>query len=153
MKKIFISVLVLLSVLAIACEDIKPCDAEEQEAEILQYLMDHNMTAERHESGLYYIIDDPGSRIRPTESSTVSVIYKGYLTDKDTTVFDSSNGVARTFPLGGVVQGWRIGIPLFKEGGKGKLFVPCNLGYGDVQRGTIPPSSVLIFDIELVDVQ
>ena len=102
---------------------------------------------------LYYIIDEPGSRIRPTESSTVSVIYKGYLTDEDTTVFDSSNGLPRTFPLSGVIQGWKEGIPIFKEGGKGTLFIPCNLGYGERQSGQIPPSSVLIFDIELVDVQ
>lgn len=153
MKKIFIPILILLAMLAIACDDIKPCDAEEQEAEIMQYLLDNNLTAERHESGLYYIIEEPGSRIRPTVNSTVSVIYKGYLTDADTTVFDDSKGQARTFPLSNVVEGWKIGIPLFREGGKGKLFVPCHLGYRDVQRGTIPPSSVLIFDIELTDVQ
>ncbi len=149
----FFVILSLLALLAVACEDLKPCDYDTQESEILQYLTDNNMVAEKHESGLYYIIEEPGSRIRPTETSTVSVIYKGYLTDKDTTVFDDSNGAARKFSLAGVVEGWRVGIPLFKEGGKGKLFVPCNMGYQERQVGKIPPSSVLIFDIELVDVQ
>jgi len=73
---------------------------------------------------LYYIIEEPGSRIRPTVNSTVSIIYKGYLTDADTTVFDDSNGIPRTFPLAGVIAGWQIGIPLFREGGKGKLIIP-----------------------------
>lgn len=153
MKNVFIASLALVAILMFACEDIKPCEADAQDVEILQYLADNNLTAERDPSGLYYIIDEPGTRIRPTLASTVSVIYKGYLTDPDTTVFDNSNGAARTFGLGGVVEGWQIGIPLFKEGGKGKLIIPCNLGYGDVQSGVISPGSVLVFDIELVDVQ
>ena len=153
MKKIFVASLALVAILMFACEDIKPCDAETQEVEILQYLADHNLDATRDPSGLYYIIDEPGTRLRPTLASTVSVIYKGYLTDSDTTVFDNSNGLARTFPLSGVVEGWQIGIPLFKEGGKGKLIIPCNLGYGERQSGVISPGSVLVFDIELVNVQ
>lgn len=153
MKKIFVGCLSLMTILLFACEDVRPCNADESDAEIVQYLADNNLVAERDSSGVYYIIEDPGSRIRPTLESRVSVIYKGYLTDKDTTVFDNSNGLPRTFPLSGVVQGWQIGLQKFREGGKGKLFIPCNLGYGDRQSGTIPPGSVLIFDIELVDVQ
>jgi len=153
MKNIFVICLALIAILMFACEDVKPCNADESEAEIVQYLTDNNLTAERDSSGVYYIIEDPGSRIRPTLASRVSVIYKGYLTDKDTTVFDDSNGLARSFPLAGVVEGWQIGIQLFKEGGKGKLFIPCHLGYGDRQSGSIPPGSALVFDIELVDVQ
>jgi FKBP-type peptidyl-prolyl cis-trans isomerase FkpA len=153
MKNFFVVCLALVAILMFACEDLTPCDAADQELQIQQYLQENNLTAERDSSGLYYIIEEPGSRIRPNLSSTVSVIYRGYLTDKDTTEFDSSKGNPRTFPLAGVVKGWQIGIPLFREGGKGKLFVPCNLGYGDRQSGLIPPGSVLIFDIELVDVQ
>ena len=153
MMKIFYVILFLFSLLAFACEDLKPCDEAEQDLEILQYLEDHNLVAEKHESGLYYIIDDPGGTIRPLETSTVSVIYKGYLTDKDTTVFDDSNGLPRTFGLSGVIEGWTIGMQLFKKGGKGTLFIPCHLGYGERKTGVIPPSSVLIFEIELTNVR
>jgi FKBP-type peptidyl-prolyl cis-trans isomerase FkpA len=151
MKKLIGIILVLSALSWMACgEDIPPCDPADQEAQILQYLQDSSLVAERTESGLYYIIEEEGSRIRPTETSEVSIIYKGYLTDG--TEFDNSNGAARTFPLQGVIAGWTEGVPLFKEGGKGMLFIPCQLGYGGTQRGPIPPSSVLIFEIELVKV-
>ena len=57
-----------------------------------------------------------------------------------------------TFPLSGVIQGWQEGIPLFKEGGSGILLIPSALGYGSQSVGSIPANSVLIFDINLIDV-
>ncbi len=149
--KYFPLFLLVLACVFVACDDIEPCDPEDQNALILQYLQDNNITAQSTESGIYYIIDEPGSQIRPTETSTVSVIYKGMLTDG--TVFDDSNGSAVSFPLNGVIAGWTEGIQLFMKGGKGKLIIPCQLGYGDRQSGTIPPSSVLVFEVELVNVQ
>jgi FKBP-type peptidyl-prolyl cis-trans isomerase len=50
-------------------------------------------------------------------------------------------------------MGWQIGIPMMKEGGKAKLLIPSQLGYGSSNLGVIPPNSVLIFDIELIDVK
>ena len=51
-----------------------------------------------------------------------------------------------------MIQGWDIGIPLFKEGGKGTLLIPSPMGYGPRDMGTIPANAVLEFDIELVKV-
>ena len=134
-----------------SCDDIVPCDPDDQNALILQYIQDNNLVTQNTESGIYYIIDEPGAQIRPDETSTVSVIYKGMLTDG--TVFDDSNGNSISFPLNGVIAGWTEGIQLFREGGKGTLIIPCNLGYGERQTGSIPPSSVLVFEVELIDVK
>ncbi len=99
-------------------------------------------------SGLYYVIDTPGTGANPTASSTVVVSYKGYFTDE--TVFDGST---ITIALNNVIKGWQQGIPLFKKGGKGKLLIPSKLGYGSSGSGSgkIGPGKVLIFDIDLID--
>ena len=98
--------------------------------------------------GLYYVIDTIGTgTAMPTLSSSVTVIYKGYFFNG--TVFDSNSDGA-TFKLNNVIQGWQIGIPLFKKGGKGKLIVPSSLGYGNQISGSIPANTPLVFEIELV---
>ncbi|MCX6297073.1 MAG: FKBP-type peptidyl-prolyl cis-trans isomerase, partial [Bacteroidetes bacterium] len=57
-----------------------------------------------------------------------------------------------TFGLNEVIKGWTEGIPYFKKGGKGKLIIPADLGYGSDDYNGIPGNSVLIFDIKLIDV-
>ena len=117
--------------------------------EIEKFIGDNNLSASATGSGLYYIIEEEGTGERPKSNSDVKVKYKGYFTNGD--VFDeNTNGI--TFNLQGVIAGWTEGIPLFKEGGKGMLLIPSKLGYGSNSVGSIPPNSVLIFNIELVDV-
>ena len=121
---------------------------------IAEYLAENNLTAEVTEDGLYYIINNEGTGARPTLEDDVTVHYKGYLLNGD--IFDSSydRGKKATFPLYGVIQGWQLGIPLFKEGGSGTLIIPSRLGYGEnPPRGSfIKKNDVLIFDIELFNV-
>jgi FKBP-type peptidyl-prolyl cis-trans isomerase len=101
-------------------------------------------------SGLYYIITQEGTGDHPTLQSTVKVRYKGYRLNGD--VFDQTSGTSTaTFPLTQLILGWQEGIPLLKKGGKGTFFCPSDLAYGSQQVGDIPPNSVLIFEIELVD--
>jgi FKBP-type peptidyl-prolyl cis-trans isomerase FkpA len=83
-------------------------------------------------------------------TSDVKVAYKGYFTDGS--VFDESSAAGITFNLQGVIAGWTEGIPFFKEGGTGKLLLPSALGYGKSGTNGIPKNSVLIFDIELLQV-
>ncbi|MRX68156.1 FKBP-type peptidyl-prolyl cis-trans isomerase [Flavobacterium resistens] len=121
----------------------------ENDKEIIDYLAKNNLTAQKTASGLYYIITEPGTGKQPTATSSVTVAYKGYLTNKKT--FDESvNGA--TFPLNRVIAGWTEGIPLFKEGGSGVLLIPAHLAYGDNNVSTIPAGSVLIFDVKLISV-
>lgn len=121
----------------------------ENEKEITDYIAKNKLTATRTASGLYYIINEPGTGAQPTATSNVTVAYRGYYTNG--TIFDqSAQGIS--FPLNGVIKGWTEGIPLFKEGGKGALLIPSHLGYGSAGSGKIPGGSVLIFDINLIKV-
>ena len=70
-------------------------------------------------------------------------------------MFDSSykRNQPATFPLAGVIPGFREGLELMKEGGKYKLYIPGKLGYGERGMGNdIPPNATLIFEIEMLDV-
>jgi FKBP-type peptidyl-prolyl cis-trans isomerase FkpA len=128
--------------------------SETDEAIILDYLEANNLTAQRTEEGIYYIIEVEGTGAHPTISNTVKAHYEGYLTDGY--IFDSSiqRGTPSDFPLSGVITGWQIGIPLFKEGGKGKLLIPSAHAYGanPPSFSGIPRNAVLIFDVELIEI-
>ena len=103
-------------------------------------------------SGLRYEIVSPGLGAVPKPVDTVKVNYTGTLIDG--TVFDSSErqGKPIEFALDKVIPGWTEGLQKIGKGGKIKLFVPPQLAYGDDGRPGIPPGSVLVFDVELLDV-
>jgi len=106
-------------------------------------------------SGLKYIMVKKGAGKQAAPGTSVSVHYTGYLTDG--TKFDSSveRGEPITFRLGEgrVIQGWEQGIALLNVGGKTRLIIPYNLGYGEQgYPPVIPAKATLIFDVDLVDV-
>lgn len=151
MKNITSLVLILL---CLSCSNDKKSEQTdftvENEAEIIAYITDNNLTAQKSSSGLYYVINDPGSGNQPNINSNVTVAYKGYFTDKS--VFDESDSAGISFSLQQVIKGWTEGITYFKEGGDGILLVPSHLGYGASGRGSIPGGAVLIFDVTLISV-
>lgn len=104
-------------------------------------------------SGLQYEVVQEGKGKVPTATSKVRVHYTGTLIDG--TKFDSSvdRGEPIEFPLNGVIKGWTEGLQLCKEGGKIRLWIPSDLGYGDRSAGQIiQPGSTLIFDVELIKI-
>lgn len=114
---------------------------------IQDYLATNGLEAESTESGLHYIIEEPGTgEESPNLSSEITINYKGYLLDG--TVFDERDN--QTFRLNQLIKGWQEGIQLMKPGGKAMLLIPSELGYGAGGVGSIPPNSVLLFDIELL---
>ncbi len=117
---------------------------------IKAFIAKKGWTAQSTPEGIYYVTDVEGSGPTPTTSSTIKVFYKGYLLNE--TVFDSNlaPNAAAEFPLNNLIEGWKIGFQKFKAGGKGKLLIPSAYGYGSRGQGTIPPNSVLVFDVELV---
>ena len=143
----------LLIVIAASCTQDDEVDYGPIDQKIIEdYIAEHEITgAQSTSSGLYYVIQNPGAATHPTIKSTVWVNYKGYLTDG--TVFDSSypKGKPADLELSSVVAGWQEGLPLIGVGGKIQLFVPSELAYGTTGKNSIPPNTVLIFDIELVD--
>src|SRR5438067_6483210 len=104
-------------------------------------------------SGLQYKVMKDGSGAQPKSSDTVTVNYRGTLTDG--TEFDSSykRGQPATFAVSGVIKGWTEALQLMKVGSKYQLFIPPSLAYGDQGRPGIPPNSLLIFEVELMDVK
>ena len=114
-----------------------------------QYLLDNNITAIEHESGLRYVIDVEGTGQSPDINDQVRVNYEGRLLSSGS-VFDSNEDIS--FPLTNVISGWQIGIPFFKEGGSGTLYIPSGWAYGRNGQNTIPGNAILIFDIDLLEV-
>jgi FKBP-type peptidyl-prolyl cis-trans isomerase len=101
--------------------------------------------------GVYYSILKEGTGRQVSVNDTVTIFYKGYLF-KDRSVFDETKEKPATFPLKRLIMGWQIGVPLCKVGGKIKLIIPSNLGYSIRTRAAkIPPNSILVFEIEVVD--
>jgi len=101
-------------------------------------------------SGLAYEIIKPGEGAYPKATDTVKVFYTGTLVNGNK--FDSNvGGEPIEFQLTGVIPGWTEGIQKINKGGKIKLYVPAALAYGEEGNQGIPPSSALVFEVELLD--
>jgi FKBP-type peptidyl-prolyl cis-trans isomerase len=108
------------------------------------------------QSGLQYQDLVVGTGSEAVAGKSVSVHYTGWL--EDGTKFDSSldRGQPFTFTLGAgqVIPGWDEGVAGMKVGGKRKLVIPPDLGYGSQGAGgVIPPNATLIFEVELLEVK
>jgi len=104
-------------------------------------------------SGLQYLVLKEGTGASPVATDKVNVHYHGTLIDGS--IFDSSvdRGEPISFPLNGVIKGWTEGLQTMKIGGKTRFFIPADLAYGERGRPGIPGNSVLIFDVELLDIE
>jgi len=139
------------------------------QAIIDEYLVNNNLEAEKTEEGIAVVTLEAGNGEYPQKGDRVKVDYVVRLLDG--TLIDTSDEelakanniyspqrqggyVPYAFTLGNreVIQGWDLGIPKVDKGGKAKLLVPSQMAYGARNNGgPIPPNSVLIFDIEVVD--
>lgn len=150
MQKFVLIILLFMTILS--CKKKTNCDPpsvpvpQSEIATLDSYLASNNITAQKDSRGFSYSILAAGGSM-PDVCSTVKVNYKGELING--TVFDSANGVS--FPLGNLISGWQLGIPLIGKTGKIILYLPPSLGYGSVAQSGIPANSILIFTIELLD--
>lgn len=108
------------------------------------------------DSGLRYQVLQEGTGDKAEKGKTVSVHYKGQLSDG--TVFDSSykrnQPIDFALGVGQVILGWDEGIQLLKVGDKARFVIPSDLAYGSAGAGgVIPPDATLIFDVELMNVK
>ncbi len=105
-------------------------------------------------TGLQYRVLREGDGPKPSATDRVQVHYHGTLIND--TVFDSSvdRGEPVTFPLNQVIPGWTEGVQLMSVGSKYQFFIPSDLAYGNnpPPGSAIEPGSVLIFEVELLDI-
>jgi FKBP-type peptidyl-prolyl cis-trans isomerase len=115
--------------------------------------LDSDGSVSKASSGLRYKIVSRGSGYKPKATSMVKCLYVGKFIDG--IVFDSTakrNNEPSEFPLDSVIPAWTEGLQYIGVGGKILLYAPPSLAYGSRRTGPIPPDSVLIFEIELVDI-
>jgi FKBP-type peptidyl-prolyl cis-trans isomerase FkpA/FKBP-type peptidyl-prolyl cis-trans isomerase FklB len=104
-------------------------------------------------SGLQYKVIKAGTGAKPQATSTVRIHYVGTLIDG--TEFDNSikRGQPAEFPVNGVIPGFAEALSLMSVGAKHMVYIPHELAYGLQQAGTIPPGSVLVFEIEMLGIK
>jgi peptidylprolyl isomerase len=150
----FIVLLLLIVAISIPACSQKEAKAPEKSSEP-QAQAPAQTGTEKTASGLSYTDLVKGSGAAPVSGKSVTVHYTGWL--EDGKKFDSSldHGQPFTFRIGAgeVIPGWDEGVMSMRVGGKRKLFIPAQLGYGAAGApGAIPPNSNLIFEVELLDV-
>lgn len=145
---------IFLTILVISINSCKTYSEEDKltfDQKISNYLKKSKIKYQKSESGLYYFIEKEGvgEFIKPTDE--VSFTYLGKLINGN--VFDGKNTKTPVnFKVTDLIMGWQEAMLYLKKGGKAKLIVPPQLGYGDYDLDDIPPNSVLLFDIEIKEV-
>lgn len=128
--------------------------------QLQQYFAKHGIKPMKTASGLYYTINTPGSGANARSGQSVYVNYTGHTMDGN--VFDSNidpkfNHVEPlVFPVGEgrVIKGWDEGLQLLNKGAKASFYIPSPLAYGENSpSAAIPANSILIFDVELLDIK
>jgi FKBP-type peptidyl-prolyl cis-trans isomerase FkpA len=118
-------------------------------------LMEKDMAEKMTDSGLKYDDLEEGTGAEAVAGTQVTVHYTGWL--EDGTKFDSSLDRNQPFQFGlgrgQVIRGWDEGVQGMKVGGRRKLVIPPQLGYGAAGAGgVIPPNATLVFEVELLEV-
>ena len=138
---------------------VKLAEIEEQQAKVTaeanKLFLDANLLKEGvkvTESGIQYRIIEAGTGATPTATDNVKAHYRGSLVSGQE--FDSSyaRDKPEEFSLNGVIPGWTEGLQLIKEGGKIEMVLPPELAYGDRALPQIPANSVLVFEVELLEI-
>ena len=93
-----------------------------------------------------------GEGEKPKLEDNIKINYSGSLISGEYFENTFSTGEPATFQLKGVIKGFQEGLLLMNEGSRYKFFIPPNLGYGPTARGKIPPNSILIYEVELIEI-
>lgn len=114
---------------------------------IVAHLKAKKIKYSKNEGGVYYSITSKGKGPKLAMSDTVNVNYSGkFLDGKE---FDSGKNFQVVLGVSQVIYGWHMGLSELSRGDKATLYIPSPLGYGEQGAGTIPPNSILVFDIEV----
>ena len=129
--------------------------SEKEVANAKEFLSENiksNKDVKSTRSGLQYQIIKQGEGEKPKLEDKIKINYSGSLVNGEYFENTFSTGEPATFQLKGVIKGFQEGLMLMNEGSRYKFFIPPNLGYGPTARGKIPPNSVLIYEVELMEI-
>jgi peptidylprolyl isomerase len=132
-----------------------PVSASAEKSKNTEVVMDSSNDVVTTPSGLQYVELEEGTGATPQTGQTVVVHYTGTL--ENGKKFDSSRDRGQPFSfkigVGQVIKGWDEGVGTMKVGGRRKLIIPADLGYGARGAGgVIPPNATLLFDVELLKI-
>lgn len=171
----FLSGLLICGICTVSCkeeEDVLSYDPE-WKAMNEAYFLSHKDSAEyialvdtlaNSGDSIYYKILETRAGKTPCFTDTVNVTYKGWITKKwDTeyetdSIFDTTAGSRYEFlgaPFGvasGTISGWRLALQYMKVGDKWEVVIPSSMAYGSTGKGSIPPYSTLNFEMQLVSI-
>lgn len=139
----------ILPFIIISCGKYSDKDIKSFDDKIAAYIRKNNLDMTKSDSGLYYKIHEEGEGEPIKGTAIISAVYKGKLLNGK--VFDEQKEPME-LTLKNLVHGWREIAFYLKPGGKATIILPPQLGYGQQQTGEIPENSILIFDLEIVDV-
>lgn len=135
-----------------ACKTYNEDDLSNFDQQIQDYIKENNLQFEKSESGLYYSIIDFGdgdALIRLTDQ--VTFMYKGsYLSGEVIQVIQEQD--ALTFQVRELIAGWQEALSYLTNHGKIHLIIPPHLGYGNKKTGLIEPNSILVYELEVLEV-
>lgn len=146
----FLYLILSLFILA-SCSTYSDDQLNEFDKEIKSYLKKESIECNRSSSGLYYKIIEQGEGRNIQFTDVVSFKYKGSLLDG--TVFDDHSEEAVEFKVKELIGAWKEIMLELKEGGKAFLVAPPQLGYGTNKLEKIPESSIIVFNLEVIEVK
>lgn len=150
MKTIILSLMGLISLTA--CNTYNEDDLNSFDQQIKEYMKQNNLDYERSESGMYFSIVNEGDGedyIRLTDNVTFT--YRGsFITGEVFQIIKEQE--ALSFQVRELIVGWQEALSLLKNHGKINIIMPPHLGYGSKETGLIKPNSILVYELEVLDV-
>lgn len=155
MKKILGSLLIISCLFLNSCgkadTGCQPIPVANEKVQLQAFCTANNINPSENTNGFLYEIIAPGSGLAITVNNTVSVVYTGKLMDGTTF---TSVATSQDIALSGVIDGWKLGIPLIRKGGRIKLVIPSALAYScGGNLPAIPANAPIFFDITVNDVK
>jgi FKBP-type peptidyl-prolyl cis-trans isomerase FkpA len=149
--RVFLSFFIFFLALS-SCQTYSDSDLSTFDEKIQKFIKKSKIKYQKSESGLYYFIEKEGEGDFVKLTDEVSFTYEGRLLDG--TVFDGENKRKPIkFQVSKLIQAWQETMLYLKKGGKAKIISPPQLGYGDYDLEDIPKNSILVFELEVVDVE